>query len=89
MWGFGLALSNAMLLQDSLEDQVNGDSTIECTYVDENLLCDENHRGPFFKVRRAVLCNDWLCATNMNTVGWMFVCGSGRLYHQFSFKIII
>ena len=53
--GFGLALSNAMLLQDSLEDQVNGtcDNTCDNTteYVDENLICDEKHRGPFFKVR--------------------------------------
>ncbi|XP_067092536.1 kinesin-like protein KIF11 [Osmerus mordax] len=41
--------------QDSLEDQLNGysDSTIECTYVDENLMCDENHRGPFFKKTKA------------------------------------
>uniref|UniRef100_A0A6Q2YA70 Kinesin-like protein n=1 Tax=Esox lucius TaxID=8010 RepID=A0A6Q2YA70_ESOLU len=40
--------------QDSLEDEVYNDSNVtEPSYIDENLMCYENGRVPFFKQKKA------------------------------------
>lgn len=46
---------NQQLDQDSLEDELSGhsDGPTEGSYVDENLICDESHRGPFFKKKKS------------------------------------
>uniref|UniRef100_A0A4W5P401 Kinesin-like protein n=1 Tax=Hucho hucho TaxID=62062 RepID=A0A4W5P401_9TELE len=51
-----LEVINSAVLQDSLEDELSGynDSYVtEPSYIDENLMCYENGRVPFFKQKKA------------------------------------